>query len=165
MQRYLLAILLVVFSMQAVSNPRVSSNDLIEKNGKYYLGTETSLFSGSAVSYYSNGQIRLREDFHKGVKEGKEHTWYENGDLKSIVVYKAGKPQGYGSSWYKNSSKKKESKSSFLPCVEMNKGDAAYSKLCGSGSGQLPTYLEFDGLSATSKSTFLEFGHEAEKSK
>jgi hypothetical protein len=152
MKRSFLTLLLAVFSMHALSDVAVSPEDLIERGGKYYLVSDSSLFSGSAVSYYSNGQPRLREEFREGVKEGKEHAWYENGNLKSIVVYKAGEPQGYGSSWYKDTSNKKESTSSFLACVEMDKSDAAYSKLCG--SGYQPTHMEFADPSIKLKPTF-----------
>jgi hypothetical protein len=65
----------------------------------YYNG---KLFSGKAVAYHENGQIREERNYVDGKKEGLWQEWYKNGMNSQITNWKNGKPDGLNILYHEN---------------------------------------------------------------
>lgn len=80
----------------------VSDREIIEKNGKMYLKSDLTLFSGMVVD------DRDRYFYTNGVPNGKWLTFYQNGNLKSIENWRDGKLNGKYIIYLKNGTKSLE---------------------------------------------------------
>ena len=78
----------------------VDADNVIEREGIYYVEGESDPFSGEAVTYYDNGQLKSRVGFLNGKEHGKAILWYKNGQKESEMAFHNGKPHGKIVSWY-----------------------------------------------------------------
>lgn len=65
-----------------------TDKDIVEKNGKVYLKSDLTLYSGMVID------DRDRYFYTEGIPNGKWLTFYKNGNLKSIENWKDGKLNG-----------------------------------------------------------------------
>jgi antitoxin component YwqK of YwqJK toxin-antitoxin module len=71
--------------------PIVQFNELVYSEFNYYYFEDENIpFEGYACSYYENGQLRTRKEFHKGVNCGIFEIYYENGMLARRCHSQAG---------------------------------------------------------------------------
>ena len=84
----LLTILCLVL-LVSCSN-EVPSHKLVIRQGIHYEINSTKPFTGIAVTYHDNGQVRAREEFKKGKLHGLWEEYYENGQLMKKARYKNG---------------------------------------------------------------------------
>ncbi len=106
--------------------PPVSRQNLVMRNGRWYKGPETNPFTGlmadlypSGVlmdrsvisnglpngwseSWYTNGQMQVREGFRNGVSDGLREKWFPNGRKMSEATIVDGKVTGTFQSWHEN---------------------------------------------------------------
>ena len=54
---------------------------------------------GRSVSYFRNGQVKIKGQFFRGQFHGKWESWYENGTKKFEIHYKKGKMEGSYKVW------------------------------------------------------------------
>ena len=65
-------------------------NQLVERNGLNYEINSQTPFTGSAVFYHDNGQLKYKWNYKDGEEDGL-HVWYlENGQLQFKTNYKNG---------------------------------------------------------------------------
>lgn len=68
----------------------VHINDLQERNGLMYEVNSKEVFTGSAKSYYANGEVDLEENYTQGKLDGITKRYYEDGRVKAEANYKNG---------------------------------------------------------------------------
>lgn len=73
----------------------------LKEEGKYVM-TFREQKHGEWLSYYENGQIMIRENFHKGDLEGERLTYHQNGKKESIAVYSKGVLDGEYQEFFDN---------------------------------------------------------------
>ncbi len=85
---------LIVLLVTALFIPRctdeVDVTTLLEKNSKVYKVSETDLYTGVANSYFSDGSIKERIQYRKGLKDGNVISYYHNGQKENEQGYKNG---------------------------------------------------------------------------
>lgn len=54
---------------------------------------------GRSISYYRNGQVKMKGQFLKGKFHGKWEAWYEDGHRKFEIHYNKGKMEGSYKVW------------------------------------------------------------------
>jgi antitoxin component YwqK of YwqJK toxin-antitoxin module len=79
----------------ASCSPEVPLNDLSKIGGLYYTGDSPTPFTGNAVSFFENGQLKSKTNYKDGNIVGLTVSYYENGNLRSQLNYKDGKRDGF----------------------------------------------------------------------
>jgi len=70
--------------------PKVSPDDLEERNGLTYKKLTDVPFTGLVEQKWNNGQLRIKVPYKDGKKDGVEEEYYDNGQLNSKLTYKNG---------------------------------------------------------------------------
>mgnify|MGYP001170344815 FL=1 len=65
-------------------------------------------FTGQAVSFFSNEQVKIEVHFKKGLEEGPEVAWYQDGKKESEGTRKKGEWDGVLTHWYPDGKKMAE---------------------------------------------------------
>ncbi len=60
------------------------------------------LLNGVSETWYTNGQMQVREHFKNGISDGLREKWYENGARQSQATISEGKVVGTFRSWHDN---------------------------------------------------------------
>ena len=84
----------------------ISIDDLIEKYGVMYkvnprFEDPRGPFTGYAVDYHDNGQLKFKVKFKNGKEDGLQENYYEKGQLAERTNYKNGELHGFFESYYK----------------------------------------------------------------
>lgn len=67
-----------------------------------------SPFTGDAVLYHANGQLKEQRHFVNGLPEGAWLKWYESGQKEYEGAWQKGKRHGKESAWYANGKEKSQ---------------------------------------------------------
>ena len=70
-------------------------------------GSETP-YTGRAVAFFANEQVKIEVHFEKGLEEGPEVAWYQDGKKESEGIRKKGEWDGLLTHWYLNGKKMAE---------------------------------------------------------
>jgi antitoxin component YwqK of YwqJK toxin-antitoxin module len=81
-----------------------------EVNGEqlHFIIDNKTLFTGSTIERYENGQKKWVRKFKDGMLEGITIGWYDNGQKKYTANWKFGKEDGLETWWHKNGTKKRK---------------------------------------------------------
>ena len=96
----ILTLLVVGCSSEPVDGSKegIHISKLVERNGILYLiaedETSTNRFTGEAVQFYDNGQLREKETYRDGTKSGPFERYHKNGILKLKGNFKDGEQDG-----------------------------------------------------------------------
>ena len=82
----------------------IQLDQLVERNGLSYEINNKKPFTGSTLSYHSNGQLESRIEYKDGLKDGLSETFIENGQILTSKNYKDGQKNGLVNSFYQNGS-------------------------------------------------------------
>ncbi len=74
---FFIGVLLIAFSVDA--------QNLQEKDGLYYQDSE--LYSGTYLTYYDNGNLKMESAFLEGKKHGDCKLYFEDGTLNEVRSY------------------------------------------------------------------------------
>ena len=69
---------------------------------KVYIHYVEGKREGPAVTYYNNGQLRSKLQFHNNQLNGTAKMYYKTGELYRVTNYVEGKADGMRTSYYKN---------------------------------------------------------------
>ena len=61
----------------------VKEEELIKKNGLWYLRGTTNLFTGMELDYHTNGIVKLQMTFTNGLPYGTNTVWHLNGNKQT----------------------------------------------------------------------------------
>ena len=78
----------------------ISMDDLQNRNEIYYEVNSRTPFTGTAILYYDNGQIRISSMYRDGKHHGRSEFYAENGALEEIQNWKEGKLDGDWEEYY-----------------------------------------------------------------
>jgi antitoxin component YwqK of YwqJK toxin-antitoxin module len=99
----LLLLLLVFFGC---GGPTIDMNSddyaFIEFSKKGIKNYKGNPFSGKIVSYNENGELKMKETYKDGKKDGVWEWYYENGELSRLETHKDGKKDGVWEWYYEN---------------------------------------------------------------
>ena len=70
--------------------PKVSPDDLEERNGLTYKKLTDVPFTGLVEQQWDNGQLRIKVPYKDGKKNGVEEEYYDNGQIEEKITYKNG---------------------------------------------------------------------------
>ena len=96
----LLSILFVLIITSC--SKEVPSDQLVERNGVYYEVNSQTGFTGTSISYDSNGHLLEKTTYKNGKYDGTREVYWENGKLMMRETYKNGKRDGISETYYKN---------------------------------------------------------------
>ncbi len=78
----------------------VNMEELVERQGIWYLVNSEKPFTGKSVSLHANGQKYLERNYKDGKQEGLDVCWWYNGQRQIEVNYKDGnKVEGSEKYW------------------------------------------------------------------
>ena len=86
----------------AACSSSIASLDNIEERDNYTYYLNDKLYSGTATSYYDDGQIKVRRSFKDGKDHGLWTGWHANGQKRFEGDRREGKAQGLTTWWYDN---------------------------------------------------------------
>jgi|TARA_B110000211_G_C13527974_1_gene313794 antitoxin component YwqK of YwqJK toxin-antitoxin module len=100
----ILSILLVSVLLIGCSEDRVLIDVLINKGTEEssLMYSEKGLFNGIGYDVFSDGQLKLEENFKDGKRNGEYKKWYDNGKLIMVINYKDGELDGLFKKWDEN---------------------------------------------------------------
>ncbi len=87
----------------SVNGPTIDKAELRYDRNKSLWILDSQLFTGFAVSYYSDGSIKERFGLLDGRKESQATYWYSNGQVKFSMSYRNGKLHGEKKTWSSDS--------------------------------------------------------------
>lgn len=106
-------ILLILFANEHLERKRSSTSKILDhveiekstlilhpEEGKFYYKSKP--FTGYAVMYYPNGNLKERSGFFEGKKEGIIQKWYKNKAVSYEANYKSNKLHGKINTWWSN---------------------------------------------------------------
>ena len=99
----LLSILFVLIITSC--SKEVPSDQLVERNGVYYEVNSQTGFTGTSISYDSNGHLLEKTTYKNGKRDGISETYYKNGKLLLKSPYKDGEPDGVWTELYDENGK------------------------------------------------------------
>ena len=73
---------------------------LDQLKGEFYYNK--TLFTGTSVENYANGNSAINTQYVDGKREGTYTKWFEDGTKSFEVNYSKGKQNGYRASWWRN---------------------------------------------------------------
>ncbi len=79
----------------------IDKGEVVYRDGKLYDSISDNLFSGTAVSYYQNGQKHKSAKYVEGQENGAFKEWYRNGRIEEVAEHMDGKYHGLRTKWYK----------------------------------------------------------------
>ena len=80
----------------------VKLEELIKKNGLWYLRGTTNLFTGMELDYHTNGLFKLQMTFTNGLPYGTNTVWHLNGKKQAEGKFADGKRNGLWRMWFDN---------------------------------------------------------------
>ena len=80
----------------------VKEEELIKKNGLWYLRGTTNLFTGMELDYHTNGIVKLQMTFTNGLPYGTNTVWHLNGNKQTEGEFADGKRNGLWRMWFDN---------------------------------------------------------------
>ena len=93
MKKLLTILCLVLLSSYSYSK-EISRDQLVNRDGVYYEVNSTTPFTGSVGDYYDNGQLKEKQNFKDGERDGPYESFNWDGPLKETRNYKYGKLEG-----------------------------------------------------------------------
>lgn len=115
----------VVAQGQIADTPAVvSESQLVELQGKYYLGNSDSPYTGLIREFYANGLVKMERKVVNGALDATFSEWYLNGEKKGDNDLKYGTPSPVTVTLLAGSWRKKGSADGF-------RKEARFSKLMG----------------------------------
>jgi hypothetical protein len=87
-------LILSLLVLTACSHPEIPFDDLVEKNGVPHQVDSGKPFTGIAVTFHENGQIKSKTTYKDGKREGLIEWFWENGQLGQTGNLKNGKKEG-----------------------------------------------------------------------
>lgn len=66
------------------------------------------VFTGKAVEYFEDGQMKVSLSIDSGAVHGLTQAWHENGVLESSEFFKSGVSEGLRTRWYDDGTKRSE---------------------------------------------------------
>ncbi len=103
MKTFFLFFLVLLFVSCKIENIEVV------KEADYFLSLKNGVLSyadnpltGATVSYFSDGSLKSKIQYHKGRKQGYEKHWFQDGNLSIIRFYNNGKKKGIHKAWWEN---------------------------------------------------------------
>lgn len=82
--------------------PPTLRHDLVLKNNLWYTVGKTNPFTGVMVDYYPGGVLLSRCEICSGRLEGLSETWYTNGQMQVREYFKQGVSDGLREKWHEN---------------------------------------------------------------
>lgn len=101
----LLIIIIVGMAGSSLGWSQVSTENIEEINGLYYEIGKKNAFTGTAITYYENGQLETSMEVVDGKLNGEMSSWYEDGTQLAKGNMKDGIQSGEWIAWYENGSK------------------------------------------------------------
>jgi antitoxin component YwqK of YwqJK toxin-antitoxin module len=77
-------------------------HDLIQKENRWYHQGQTNPFTGVMVDYYPGGSRLSRCEVLNGLLNGRSESWYTNGQLQVREYFKDGVSNGPREKWHEN---------------------------------------------------------------
>ena len=102
MKAKLFALFVFSFSLLGAEPKMVSFDKLQHRGWLTYITNQDTPFTGKAVSFYANGQMKEERNYKDGKYHGLRTEWYENGQMRGEVRWKNGKHDGLWTWWYEN---------------------------------------------------------------
>jgi len=82
-----------------------NENTILVPLGKYYFDIKKfSLFNGTYIHKYSNGNVEMKDSIRNGLRNGLRIIFYENGSKEAEVNFRNNLPHGSTIGWYSNGS-------------------------------------------------------------
>ncbi len=106
--KQLLLTMVLVLSLVSCSEQEIDMQQLQNRNGLFYVVNEDKPYSGKAVDFYENGQLKVEAVFVDG-QQNKILNWLENGQQTLEWNSEHGKKHGIQRVWHINGQIKKES--------------------------------------------------------
>ena len=102
MKKLSAVLLAISFLVIAPGCSEKTTETIQERNGLYYVANETTPFTGTFETKFSNGQKQSTANFKDGKENGLVTFFFENGQKESEVNYKNGKINGLTTRWLEN---------------------------------------------------------------
>ncbi len=83
-------------------------NTLDFREGLAHVPGSDTPFTGRAVSFFANEQMKIEVHFEQGLEEGSEVAWYQDGRKESEGTRKKGEWDGLLTHWYPDGQKMAE---------------------------------------------------------
>ena len=80
----------------------IQLDQLVERNGLSYEVNNEKPFTGTTLSYHSNGQVESRIEYKNGLRDGLSETFNENGQILESENYKENVLNGLYKSFHEN---------------------------------------------------------------
>lgn len=77
----------------------VSSDQLENRDGLFYLIESNELYTGKITNYHENGQVQVTAFLINGIADGVETQWWPNEVKRSVTPYVKGKKEGTRQKW------------------------------------------------------------------
>ena len=87
---------LILFSLISLPSLSESMDDLVQRDGLYFIKNSDDLFTGKIKEFYKTDEIRLTGEIINGKLEGPWFQYHNNGFLASKGDYKNGKKKALG---------------------------------------------------------------------
>lgn len=115
----ILITLICLFTLMGCINREVDISKKQVREGIVYVVGESKAFTGKLVGKYSNGQVKICEEYKNGLANGTETRYYKNGEILYTGNYVDGKKDG---EWnYYSTSKKLAAKVTYDKGTLINK--------------------------------------------
>ena len=101
MKKLLTILCLVLLSVHSYSQEVITGHVLIRDGITYHQDTNEPV-TGIIQSFHENGQLRRRQNYKDGKRDGLQETFHDNGQLEVRHNYKDGKPDGLWDSFHEN---------------------------------------------------------------
>ena len=101
----LLVGLWVAFPHAAVPPPATherAERDMVQNEGRWYAVGETNPYTGWMLDFYPRGATLSRCQLTHGLLNGLSETWYTNGQLQVREYFKDGVSHGHREKWHPN---------------------------------------------------------------
>jgi len=81
---------------------------LVEGQGGYFLGEETTPFSGAVEKRHENGKLAFWANYENGQPDGGQYHWDSNGQKLQEATFSEGMLDGAQTFWWPDGTKKEE---------------------------------------------------------
>jgi len=108
MLRYLVLILLAIFTISCNDTNSIDANETVNINGTIYKKGTSNLYTGIVITKHKNGTIIRESNYKNGKEHGKSMFWRADGSKDFRAYFKDGKEHGLTTFWRKNGNKQFE---------------------------------------------------------
>ena len=98
----LISLSIIFFLIVSCSPKQVTPDQLVERQGIFYLVNSDNPFNGKLIDTHENDQLKREVNFINGLKEGQVIEYYENGQIFMKTIYLNGKKDGFFESFHTN---------------------------------------------------------------